>query len=249
MSKKPTLAIGLALVFVAANLSVASAATHPAAVHKAHQATAAAAPVTINWQMNEARGATVMRDSGPLGINGKIGSEVTTGFSFGGATGYSFPTLKPNTPPPHPQHLITVPDSNAIDPGTGNYSVEIRYRTTNDFGNLIQKGQSASRGGQFKIQLPKGRPSCYYKGPLGRDGVGGKVPINDGQWHVLLCVKTATSVTFYVDGVKQGTKTGPMGDVNNSLPLTIGGKPNCDQVKVTCDYFGGQVDYVKITKG
>ena len=30
------------------------------------------------------------------------------------------------------------------------------------------------------------------------------------------------------------------------MPLTIGGKVDCDQVKVTCDYFAGDIDWVRI---
>ena len=224
---------------VSATAVAASLATVPA-----HAASA-----SILWEMNEPAGATVMHDSGPLGINGTIGSEVTTGVTIDGATGYQFPRLKPNTPPTHPQHLVVVPDQTALDPETGNYSVEIRYRTTNAFGNLIQKGQSKSVGGQWKFQLPGGRPQCYFKGSAGKAGAGWKTPINDGQWHTLLCVRTPDSVTLYVDGVKRGRKVGPTGNINNTFPLTIAGKQKCDQVNVTCDYFGGTIDYVRITKG
>ena len=30
--------------------------------------------------------------------------------------------------------------------------------------------------------------------------------------------------------------------------MTIGGKINCDQIAITCDYFSGQIDFIKITK-
>ena len=30
--------------------------------------------------------------------------------------------------------------------------------------------------------------------------------------------------------------------------MTIGGKIDCDQITVTCDYFSGQIDFIKITK-
>lgn len=203
----------------------------------------------ISWDMNEGPGASVMRDSGPLGIDGQIGNEVMTGTSVDAAVGYQFPRLKPNTPPAHPEHLVVVPDQTALDPESGDYSVEIRYRTTNGFGNLIQKGQSRSAGGQWKIQLPGGRPQCYFKGSAGRAGAGWKTPINDGRWHTLLCVRTPDSVTLYVDGVRRGRKVGPTGTISNRFPITIGGKQKCDQVKVTCDYFGGTIDYVRITKG
>ena len=209
----------------------------------------AATSVTHDYEMNEPRGASVMTDSGSTPVDGQIGAEVKTHVRYSGATGYRFPYLRPNTPPAHPEHLVNVPDGPSVDPGNSDYSIEIRYRTTHKFGNLIQKGQAQTPGGQIKIQLPKGRPSCYYKGASGRVGAGGPVPLNDGQWHVLRCVRTASAVDFYVDGVRVGHKNGVSGNLDNTFPLTIGGKPKCDQIKVTCDYFSGDIDYVKIDKG
>jgi hypothetical protein len=210
---------------------------------------ATAGSLTHDYEMNEARGASVVHDTGATRVDGQVGSEVTTGVWSSGAKGYRFPYLRPNTPPAHPQHLVTVPDGPSVDPGTSDYSIEIRYRTTHAFGNLLQKGQSQTAGGQVKIQLPKGRPTCYFKGSQGRVGTGAKAPIDDGQWHVIVCTRTAGAVDFYVDGVRVGHKNGVSGKIDNRFPLTIGGKPQCDQVKVTCDYFSGDVDYVRIQKG
>src|SRR5687767_10050226 len=102
---------------------------------------AANRPVAV-WEMNEASGARVMIDSSGNGLDGSIGTEVVTGAVVGGATAYRFARLAPNTPPPHPQHLVTVPDNANLDPGTRDYAVTIRIRTTARFGNIIQKGQS-----------------------------------------------------------------------------------------------------------
>lgn len=233
---------------------VLSAALLAGTMGLSYPAAASPAPpdaVVAQWEMNEAPDAPrVMTDSGTAGVDGHVGDEVLMGVTYDGATAYRFPRLQPNTPPAHPEHLVTVTDTPFLDPGDASfYAIEIRYRTTNKFGNLIQKGQSATKGGQFKIQLPKGRPSCYFKGPLGRVGTGGPSPLNDGQWHVLRCEHTATATTFFVDGVQVGRKRGSTGPIDNTLPLTIGGKPNCDQITITCDYFGGDVDYVHIEKG
>ena len=56
-------------------------------------------------------------------------------------------------------------------------------------------------------------------------------------------------MTMYVDGVFRQPKNGSTGTIDNSVPMTVGGKINCDQVETTCDYFAGEIDYVKITKG
>jgi hypothetical protein len=49
-----------------------------------------------------------------------------------------------------------------------------------------------------------------------------------------------------VDGVVTGRNRKPTGSIANTRPITIAGKLNCDQVQTTCDYFAGDLDYVKI---
>ncbi len=77
---------------------------------------------------------------------------------------------------------------------------------------------------------------------------GAKTPLNDEQWHNLTCALTSTGVTMYVDGEFRNRKNGPTGTIDNGIPMTIGGKINCDQITITCDYFSGQIDFIKITK-
>ena len=57
------------------------------------------------------------------------------------------------------------------------------------------------------------------------------------------------SVTMYVDGVKTGRSSKPTGTLNNNKPWVLGGKDSCNGTTVTCDYFAGNIDYVKLTKG
>ena len=201
--------------------------------------------------MNEPAGATVMVEAGGSGINGVINQAgLDTGVEFDGATGYNWPRRAPNLAPASPERVIQVPDNALLDPGTGNFTVEIRFRTKENFGNIIQKGQSAAKGGQWKIQNPQGMPSCLFK-----DGAGNRVatrvkaPINDNLWHTLTCVRTPTSVSAYVDGVFSNRKNGVTGTIDNTVQMTVGGKINCDQIVTTCDYFSGQIDYVRITRG
>jgi PKD repeat protein len=61
-------------------------------------------------------------------------------------------------------------------------------------------------------------------------------------------VLTSTSVSIYVDGVFRNKKNGSPGTIDNTFPMTVGGKLDCDQIDITCDYYSGQIDYVKITK-
>jgi hypothetical protein len=225
------------LVVVAAGAVVVGAA-QPAQA-------AANTPVAV-WEMNEASGSRVLVDSGGNGLNGNIGTEVITGQLVDGATAFRFPRLTPNTPPAHPEHLVTIPDDDRLDPGTRDFAVTVRMRTTAKFGNIIQKGQSGTKGGYFKFQNPNGVVKCLFRGSLGQAGVGSGRPINDGQWHTVRCERTATGVTMTVDGVVTGRRNSPTGNISNTWPVSIGGKVFCDQIEITCDYYAGLIDRVQI---
>ena len=207
---------------------------------------AAANTLVASWQMNEPAGATVMTDSSGNGVTGIIGSTVKTGVSSQGATGYTWPYKKPTALPVEPERLVRVADA-AVNPGTRDYAVTIRYKTTQSFGNVIQKGQNATKGGYFKFEQPNGFMTCLFK-----DGVGGqravksKIATNDGAWHTIRCERTQAGLTMTVDGATKYTLKGATGSIANTVPLTIGGKSTCDQVDVTCDYFTGQIDWVTI---
>lgn len=192
------------------------------------------------WQMNEKPGSTVLVDSSGNGINGTIGSEVV----LNGAV-HTFSYLKPNTPPAHPGHPDQITNSR-LNPGTLDYSITLRMKWTNSFGNIIQKGQSGIVGGYFKLQAPNGLVQCTFRGSLGNGGVGSGRALNDGLWHIINCTRTSTQVTMTVDGVLTGKHVGPTGTIANNAPISIAGKLTCDQIKVTCDYWVGQMDYVEI---
>lgn len=211
---------------------------------------AAVAPgVSAYFAMDEPPGTTVMTDSGPAGVHAPVDpAGVTSGFTFDGATGYSWPRRAPEAWPPSPERIIQVPDDPAVEPGDGPFTIELRYRTQESFGNITQKGQAQTPGGQWKIQAPQGIPSCLFKGSAGQVATGAKTPLNDEQWHNLTCTLTETGVTMYVDGEQRNRKNGVTGTIDNDFPMTVGGKLDCDQVKVTCDYFSGEIDFIKITQ-
>jgi hypothetical protein len=236
----------------AALLAAVPVAAGPAAAHQSLAAMAVGV-MTADYEMNEPVGSNVMTDSSGNGLDGVIQSspEITTGFVFDGATGYHWVRRAPNQPPAVPERIIQVADNPNLEPGAagGTFTIELRYRTKENFGNITQKGQATSRGGQWKIQNPQGMPSCLFKGSITRVATRVKAPLNDNLWHVLTCVHTSTRVTVLVDGVEVNHKNGSTGTIDNSIPMTVGGKINCDQINVTCDYFSGDIDYIRIWKG
>jgi hypothetical protein len=238
--------VGTAICLAVAPLN-AVAASHDSKVKAAKALTTVAA-----WEMNEPAGATTMVDSSGNGLDGHIvpSDQITTGFMFDGATGYHWLRRPPTPPPAQPERVIQVPDNDLLDPTNASqtYTLSIRYRTKENFGNIIQKGQAQTKGGQIKIQNPQGRPSCLFNGSSGRVSTRATVPINDNAWHVLTCVRAPTRVTLLIDGVENNHQNGSTGAINNTIPYTIGGKINCDQIEITCDYFSGDIDWVHITK-
>lgn len=227
----------LAVILTVASLL--SAATSPAP--------ASASSLVAYWPMNDRAGSRIMTDASGNRHHGSVGAEVGTGVKISGATGFRFPRLEPDTPPTHPAHLVTVPDSGALDPGDRDYAVTIRLRTTDHFGNIIQKGQATVSGGNFKMQIPNGIAQCYFRGSSHTLLAQSTRQLNDGAWHVVRCERTSDALIMTVDGRTVARTPGWTGRITNSWPVTIGGKVSCDQRHVGCDYFAGDLDYAAIT--
>jgi hypothetical protein len=217
-------------------------------------APAVASAVTIaDWQMNETSG-SVMHDASGNGLDGEIGSAVrfiTTptgrGYRFVGS-GNAY----------RPEHLVTVPDDDRLDPGTGPYAVTIRLKTGATEPNIVQKGQSGQSGGFWKLVLKHGWPRCHFRDSSGSTKAIGFVngptslKISDGQWHTVRCERTATGVKITEDyGTNQAVSKfikGTIGNINNKRPFSIGGKLDCKSAGVGCDYFPGQIDWITVEK-
>ena len=210
----------------------------------------ASAATLANWQMNEGPRASVMVDKAGH-VNGTIGSAIQTGYKFDGATAYHWVFASPTAPPAKPERIAQA-NSSTLNPGSGNYAVKLRYRTTKHFGNIVQKGQAGSSGGYFKLENPNGRLTCVFRGTnssgnFQRKQVVSPRVLSDGKWHVARCARTSTGLTLQIDGSVVATAKGSTGRISNTRPISIAGKLNCDQVTTTCDYFTGDIDYVKIT--
>src|SRR5215217_7074703 len=184
---------------------------------------ASAASVTVGqWNLNEGPGATYANDSSGSGIDGRVGSDITTGVRYDGATGYRFPTWGADEV--RPQHLVTIPDSDRLDPGTSNYAVSIRFRTARDYSNVVQKGQGGTAGGNWKVEVYAGRVRCLFHAGNGTSvDVGSKARIDDGRWHAVRCGRSGAWVSMYVDGTRQITRSGISGSLSNTWEVAIGG--------------------------
>jgi hypothetical protein len=182
---------------LAARLGLASlvVATPTNATAGGRDSARAALSTVASWQMNEAAGTSVMGDSSGHGMTGSIGAHIQTHQTFDGAVGYRWVFRKPEEPPADPQRLVQVANRSALNPGTGTYVVTIRMRTTQDFGNIVQKGQAGAKGGYWKLENPHGVVHCLFRGPskVGIN-VDSGMAINDGKWHVIRCERTSSGV-------------------------------------------------------
>ncbi len=219
---------------------------------------AAAMEISGNWRMEEGSNASVMTDASPNNLDGNIGSDVITGrVSSSGSRFYHFegPSRVVND-----ERLVLVPDNPRLDPGTSEYSITIRFRTSAGGPNIIQKGQSETSGGMWKLVLKTHWPRCHF-----RDGnhntkaigfVNSPLPqarADDGQWHILQCERLSNGVRVTMDeGTQDEMKRfikGSIGNIDNRFPLSIGGKSACNGQDVTCDYLNGDIDWIRIEKG
>ncbi len=196
------------------------------------------------WHMNETSGTTMFdavgSDNGTfaghpvkLGVAGLAG----TAYGFGAAYG-----LKG-------QSYVSVPSTDGLNPYNANLTATIDVNTTGtpppepDDWDLFRKGTYLSPGpwNEFKMELQQdGQISCGFDGTLNGKSeymelqAGPKV--NDGQWHTVQCVKTATTIAVVVDG-QTFSKAVKLGSISNTEPVVIGnhGTPAADQYSGALD--------------
>jgi len=209
-------------------------------------AQAATVQTVALWNMTEPAGSTVLVDSSGHGLNGSIGTSIALNGAYA-----TFPTIVRGTGGTiDPQHLEVI-NSPQLNPGTSDFIVTVRLLIPSvaaSFGNVMQKGQTGTPGGFWKIQLDggAGRVLCDFVSPTGSGGVFSAQVVADNLWHTVTCERSATQVTTTVDGITT-RKVGAVGDVSNTWPLSIGGKTMCAAVPShDCDYFIGSISSVQV---
>jgi len=197
-------------------------------------APAGPSPVAI-WHMDEAAGSTVAHD--PIGGHDGTLHAVTAGISPGFlGSAFFF----------NGAGWISVPSAPALNPGAGNFTVTIHLRSvrvpaTPDW-DLIRKGVFDSAGGEFKVEYqPTGQASCGFIGSQGSREIIDGPALNDGAWHVIQCVKTATAVALVVDG-QPFSQAARIGSIANSADLVIGAHPGSE-------FFIGSLDEASVRVG
>jgi hypothetical protein len=176
--------------------------------------------------MDEPAGTAVTRDA----VGGHDGrpSRVTAGVPGFLGTGYRFS-----------HSSVSVPSAPALNPGAANITLAIRLNTTQvpstpDW-DLFRKGLFTSAGGEYKMEYqPTGQASCGFMGSTGSSEIVGGPALNDGRWHTIRCMKTASAITLVVDGVAFA-KPARIGTISNRANLVIGARPGSEFFRGTLD--------------
>lgn len=208
----------------------------------------AATQVLGDWQMNEARGSTRLVDASGNGYHGTIGTDVTLGVRSSGATVHSFPYISSTAPADPTGRLHIVDQRSALNPGTADYAVELRFRNTHTHGNITQKGQSGASGGYWKVEVDDGVLSCVFAGTSASVALKSSIRVTDDVWRTVRCERRATEAIMFLNGVRETRAAVRTGSIANDWTLAIGGKSNCSGANVQCDYFRGDLDYLRIER-
>lgn len=146
--------------------------------------------------------------------------------------------------------IIEAADRRAWDPRRRDFSygtkVKVSRAEADRHSNLVQKGYYRQPGGQWKLQLDRGLPSCVVNGDEGRLRVRSTTSIADGAWHRLLCRRTDAGLVLRVDGAVAASGDGATGRVANAAPVRVGSK-KLGPGRV--DQFRGRLDVTFLSIG
>lgn len=147
-----------------------------------------------------------------------------------------------------PRALLEGNDDPDLDPGVRPFrwgaAVNLTKAQLSGSPNLVQKG-AATTESQWKLQIgeTQGRAHCVMVGRgSSRPYVArSTTSVADGQWHKVLCQRSGTALSVYVDGTLRGRTTVPSTmTVANDRPLRLGG-PNLNKAS---DMYHGYLDDV-----
>lgn len=188
------------------------------------------------WHMGETTGTTMHDSIGAhdgslhsvqLGLPGFAG----TAYGFNGSSSY-----------------VSVPTAPDLNPGGANITITIHIKTSGtpppspgDW-DLIRKGYYVSSGGEYNMELQhSGQASCTFKGSSNYiEQFTAGPALNDGRWHTIQCIKTATAVELVVDGQVHSTAI-TIGTIANTDPIDIGARPGSDWTQGTLDEASIQI--------
>jgi Concanavalin A-like lectin/glucanases superfamily len=247
MKLRTSLLVGALLVVpaVPAVAAVTTTTTTPAPVVVARYTFDGGAP-TGRVADTSGRGA-------PLKIRATAGGTVRFVTSAAGGRYVGFPAACAAQATSCPRALLEGVDDADLDPGTRRFrwgaTVYVQKSQVLDSSNVMQKGTSGTAS-QWKLQLGArlGKAQCVIIGQGSSTAYIARSAqsVADAHWHRVLCQRSGSTLTVFVDGAVAGHVTLPATlSIANAMPLRIGG-PNFNSAS---DMYHGFLDDVYATLG
>tara|TARA_R110000850_G_scaffold8908_1_gene32762 strand:- start:787 stop:4785 length:3999 start_codon:yes stop_codon:yes gene_type:complete len=142
---------------------------------------------------------------------------------------------------------ISVQDSESLDLGTSDFTLECWLKTTSQGYLRIMDKRDASSGFTLNVNTSE-KINLELNDGSGNSGFSGNTAVNDGNWHhVVVSADRSANAKFYLNGVLDDTDdiSAKNGSLNSVSTLFIGADaPNGDSL-----FFNGSIDEVRIYKG
>lgn len=144
---------------------------------------------------------------------------------------------------------LSIADSgNGFTFGTGDFVYEWWFRSaaSNAYAAMVTRPYNGPGGILMSLNGPSGngRPEIYWRefqdAQFMESDTGG---FNDNNWHHFAFVRSGTTCSMYIDGVRRGTRTGVSTSVGTST-LVVG-----TDIEFGGRDFNGYIDDLRITKG
>lgn len=147
-----------------------------------------------------------------------------------------------------PRALLEGTDDSDLDPGTRRFTwgatLLLAKSQLAGSANVVQKGVATTES-QWKMQVGEthGRAQCVVvgRGSTRAYVVRSSNGVADGKWHRVVCRRSGTTLSVYVDGNLRGRTSVPAAlNIANNKPLRVGG-PNFN---TRSDMYHGSLDDV-----
>ena len=191
----------------------------------------------LNLPMEGGSNSTWTKDYSGLGYNGSVSGATwgnTSGYDGFGA--YSFDGVN---------DYIMVPDAAELEPGS--FTLEVWFKPLSlppDFIKIVSKRGLSSSG--YQIYLDSAGSIIFSVDTGGGNGVTSASTVTLGSWYHAVGVYDGSTVTFYVNGVSQGSGA-LSGSVASTMDVYIGrNNPAEAGTQQSWDtYFNGSIDDVR----
>ena len=106
--------------------------------------------------------------------------------------------------------------TNTVVPYSGTFSIETWIQTTDGNATIFVWG-SAINNNYVQFALNTGKLRLAVGDGISLHQLTGNTNVNDGNWHHVAVTKSGNAVTFYLDGISDGTGTTGLGPQPMSL--------------------------------